>query len=395
MNTEDLFAEIEKIFQQVVEIRRDLHRNPELSFHEFRTAELIQNFLSRWGIENFRIAETGVIATVGNSLSDKCIAFRADIDALPIQEETNLPFASQNSGIMHACGHDIHTSVLLGTAFILKKYEQLLPFRIKLIFQPAEEKLPGGAFQLIQLGVLKNPNVVAVFGEHTDPENEVGTISVSPGTIMASADELYWNLRGKSSHAAQPHLGADPIRASIALASTLYDLPNRIRDPLEPLHLAITSINGGFATNIFPDEVKIMGTLRSFNDETRRRTLKKIEDISRLVSDLFGVDVSFEPKLGYPPLHNDDTLVKFVEKVGMDICGEENVKQFVPKMWAEDFAYYSQNVPSVFWFLGVKPKGYDGEIFGLHSSKYNPDETAIKYGIAMFVKIAFTFEIEK
>ncbi|MGB9913702.1 MAG: M20 metallopeptidase family protein, partial [Candidatus Kapaibacteriota bacterium] len=240
MKTYDLFHEIDNIFNVVVEIRRTLHSNPELSFKEFRTAENIQNFLSNIGIKSTRIAETGIVATIGKSNDEKCIAFRADIDALPIQEETNLPFASKSPGVMHACGHDMHTSVLLGSAIILKKFEDLLPIQIKLIFQPAEEKLPGGAKILIEHGVLRNPDVIAVFGEHTDPETEVGSIALAPGTIMASADELYWIVRGKSSHAAQPHLGSDPIRAAVALANSLFDLPNRIRDPLEPLHLAIT-----------------------------------------------------------------------------------------------------------------------------------------------------------
>ncbi len=391
MTTDQLFLEIDRIFSEVVEARRFLHSKPELSFQEFKTSEFIQTYLTKLGIENSRIANTGVVALIGNPAEEKCIAFRADIDALPIQEETNLPYSSKNQGVMHACGHDIHTSVLLGTAILLKKFENLLPVRVKLIFQPAEEKLPGGAKKLIEEGVLHNPNVVAVFGEHTDPENEVGCISVSPGRIMASADELYWTVRGKSSHAAQPHLGVDPIRASVALANSLYDLPNRIKDPLEPLHLAITSIRGGFATNIYPDEVKIMGTLRTFNENSRKKALTHIEKISNSISNMFNVEIYFEPILGYPPLENNDELVNFVEGVAKDLLGSANVLKFKPKMWAEDFAYYSRVVPSVFWFLGVKPKGYNGEIFGLHSSKYNPDENSIKYGIAMFVKIALSF----
>ncbi|MGB9851935.1 MAG: M20 metallopeptidase family protein [Candidatus Kapaibacteriota bacterium] len=395
MKTYDLFHEIDNIFNVVVEIRRTLHSNPELSFKEFRTAENIQNFLSNIGIKSTRIAETGIVATIGKSNDEKCIAFRADIDALPIQEETNLPFASKSPGVMHACGHDMHTSVLLGSAIILKKFEDLLPIQIKLIFQPAEEKLPGGAKILIEHGVLRNPDVIAVFGEHTDPETEVGSIALAPGTIMASADELYWIVRGKSSHAAQPHLGSDPIRAAVALANSLFDLPNRIRDPLEPLHLAITSFNGGFATNIFPDEVKLMGTLRSFKESTRRVALQHIENISKAISAIYGVNVAFEPIIGYPPLRNDYQLCEFVENIGTEILGSGKVKKFAPKMWAEDFAYYSQLVPSVFWFLGVKPKDYTGEMFGLHSSKYNPDEEAMKYGIAMFVKIGFSYKIKQ
>jgi amidohydrolase len=391
MNKVELFSEIDNIFDEIVQIRRKIHEYPELSFNEYKTTELIEKYLNSIGVKNFRLAETGVVALLGNSRSGKCIAFRADIDALPIEEKTDLPYSSKNRGVMHACGHDIHTAILLGAARVLRKFEDKLPIGIKLIFQPAEEKLPGGAKKLIELGVLKDPDVLAVFGEHTDPENETGIVSIASGTIMASADELYWTVKGKSSHAAQPHLGSDPIRASLYLCNTLYDLPNKIKDPLEPLLLAITSINGGFATNIYPDEVKIMGTLRTFNETTRNNVLKKIEKISQSVSNIFDVSVEFFPIIGYPPLINDVTLVEVVKQIGNEILGENNVLKFAPKMWAEDFAYYSQKVPSVFWFLGVKPKGYVGEVYGLHSSKYNPDESAIKYGIAMFVKIGLTF----
>lgn len=392
MDRDELFTEVDIIFDEILEVRRTLHKFPELSFQEYNTANFIQDYLAKTNIENFRIGETGVVGLLGKTKTRECIAFRADIDALPINEETNLPFSSQNKGIMHACGHDIHTAILLGAARILKKFEDKLPICIKLIFQPAEEKLPGGAKQLIELGVLEEPRVIAVFGEHTDPETETGKISISSGVIMASADELYWTIKGKSSHVAQPQLGADPIRAGVFIANALYEMPSRIRDPLEPLLLGITSITGGTATNIYPDEVKIMGTLRSFDEGTRKKALDNIKRITQSVSEIFGLSIEFNPKLGYPPVQNDEELAQFVKSVGIHLLGDSNVEKLKPKMWAEDFAYYSQNVPSVFWFLGVKPKDYVGEIFGLHSSRYNPDEKAIKYGIAMFVCIGLTFQ---
>ncbi|MCX7908182.1 MAG: M20 family metallopeptidase [Ignavibacteria bacterium] len=395
MKIDELFTEIDNIYDEIVQVRRTLHKFPELSFQEFKTTEFIQKYLGEIGLEFIRYSETGGAALVGDISNKPCIAFRADIDALPISEETNLPFASDNKGIMHACGHDLHTAILLGTAKLLKKYESELSVCVKLIFQPAEEKLPGGAKLLIEKGVLNNPNVEAVFAQHTDPETEVGKVSLAPGTIMASADELYWIVRGKSSHAAQPHLGSDPIRASVFLSNLLYELPNRMRDPIEPLLLSVTSINGGVATNIYPDEARIMGTLRTFSEVTRKKMLQSIKDVSINVGNIFNVDISFSPILGYPPVVNESELTKFVREVGLEVLGSENVLNFTPKMWAEDFAYYSQNVPSVFWFLGVKPKGYIGEFFGLHSSKFQPDENAIKFGIAMFMMIGLRFGLRE
>ncbi len=392
MNNEALFSEIDEIFDEVIKIRRTLHSLPELSFQEFKTTEFIQNYLEDIGIKAFRLTETGVVGLLGDLSRETCIAFRADIDALPIEEQTNLPFASKNKGIMHACGHDFHTSILLGAARILKKFETRLHVNIKLIFQPGEEKLPGGALKLIQNGVLKNPTVVATFGEHIDPETEVGHISVSGGTIMASADELYWVIRGKGCHAAQPHLGNDTIRATTALLDSLYKLSDRIRDPLEPLLLAVTSVNGGNATNVYPSEVKLSGTLRTFNDDVRKSALENISKICKFIANAYDLDVEFNPLLGYPSLKNDIALSNYIKDLGIGLLGNTKVLDFKPKLWAEDFAFYSQKVPSVFWFLGTKPKGYVGEIFGLHSAKLNPDELAIKFGIAMFVKIALTYQ---
>ncbi|MFN3305856.1 MAG: M20 family metallopeptidase, partial [Candidatus Kapaibacteriota bacterium] len=385
-------SEIDEIFHDIIKIRRTLHSYPELSFQEFKTTELIQNYLEGIGIKTFRPTETGVVALLGDLSRENCIAFRADIDALPIEEQTNLPFASKNNGIMHACGHDFHTSILLGTAKILKKFENHLQVNIKLIFQPGEEKLPGGALKLIQSGILENPNVSAIFAEHIDPETEVGHISISGGTIMASADELYWTIRGKGCHAAQPHLGNDTIRAATALLDSLYRLSDRIRDPLEPLLLAVTSINGGNATNVYPSIVKLAGTLRTFNDDIRKSALENINKICKFISGAYDLDVDFNPILGYPPLKNDILLSNYIKKLASELFGNTKVLDFKPKLWAEDFAFYSQKVPSVFWFLGTKPKGYVGEIFGLHSSKLNPDELAIKFGIALFVKIALTYQ---
>ncbi len=390
MTNQKIFEHSKEIYPELIQVRRYLHRNPELSFQEYRTAEFIEKYLSNLQIPTKRIAETGIIGYIGKGRT--CIAFRADIDALPINEHTGLDFASSNSGIMHACGHDIHTTTLLGTAKILKQFENELPVQVKLIFQPGEEKLPGGASKLIELGVLDNPEPIAIFAQHTDPDTEVGKISISSGYIMASADELYWTLRGKGSHAAQPHYGNDAILAAANIVTNIQSITNKFKNPLSPAVISITSINGGSATNVFPDEVKLMGTLRTFDNTLRNQLLQKIKEFSTEIAKLYGVECHFSPLLGYPPLQNDDEMTKIVTKNSVDLLGKENVLPFEPKMWAEDFAYYSSRVPAVFWFNGVRPKNYSGEFFGLHSPKYNPDEESMIYGVAMFVKIAFAFK---
>ncbi|MCX7880275.1 MAG: M20 family metallopeptidase [Ignavibacteria bacterium] len=389
MTKDKIFEEIDKVFDNVIRVRRHLHLNPELSFREYLTCQTILNYLNGLGIEGKVISETGVVAKIGNG--NRAIAFRADIDALPIKEETGLPFSSRNDGVMHACGHDIHSATLLGVAEILKKYEDYLPNSIVFIFQPGEEKLPGGAKRILEEGLLEKEKVEAIFAQHTDPETEVGKISLSPNEILASSDELYWTIRGKSTHAAEPQKGTDPIRTSVAIVNALYSLAQSTKNPLEPVVLAITSIQGGTATNIYPDVVKIMGTLRTFNESLRYEILKKIKFVSETISNAYSTECLFEPILGYPSLVNHKELTEFVRKIGIEVLGEENVANFEKKMWAEDFAYYSRVIPAVFWFLGVKPKGYNGEFYGLHSSRFNPSEESMKFAMAMFVKIAFAY----
>lgn len=381
-------VEIDKIFQEIVSIRRKIHQNPELSFSEYKTSELIRSFLKKNSIRFDILAETGTIGYIGNG--KPCIALRADIDALPIKEETGLDFASTNDGVMHACGHDMHTSILLGASKILKNLEPKIKGTIKLIFQPGEEKLPGGAIQLINEGVLENPKPDFVFGQHVDPENETGVISISEGTILASADELYITLHGNQAHAAQPHLGNDLILASSSLIMNLHSIVSRGRNPLLPGVLSITSIHGGSATNIMPDKVELMGTLRSFDQNWRKQAIKLIETNIKNISNIYNIEYQFKPLLGYPPLNNDDKAVEYIRKVSYDYLGEKKVRTFVPKMWAEDFAYYSQQVPSAFWFLGVKSK-QNSQIIPLHNSQFNPDEGAIKTGIAIMTLAAYKY----
>lgn len=378
----------ENIYEELVDIRRRLHQNPELAFQEFDTSQLIQEKLLEYKVSHEVVAETGVVGIIGQG--ERCIALRADIDALPIFEETDLPYASTNPGIMHACGHDMHVAMLLGAAKILKENEDQLDGQIKLIFQPSEEKLPGGAKVMIEQGVLKNPRPEAIFGQHVFPEETTGTLAVSEGPVMACADELYWTIKGKSCHAAQPHMGNDPILAATNLINSLQTLISRRKDPFDTGVLSITAINGGSATNIVPEEVKLMGTLRSFNIEWRKQTLELIQKHTINICSAHGCRGFFEPSLGYPPLMNHGDTSEFVRRKALDLLGFGNVQRFKTKMWAEDFAYYTEEIPGTFWFLGIKPEGQE-EMPALHNSKIAPDEKALIYGSAMMAKVGVEY----
>jgi amidohydrolase len=385
---QSLINEVEAILPEIIKDRRHIHRYPELSFKEFKTSEFISSKLNEIGIMNQRIADTGVLGLVGQG--GRCVALRADIDALPITEDTGLEFSSDHEGIMHACGHDMHTAMLLGAARILKKHEHELTGTIKFVFQPAEEKLPGGAKVLIDKGVLKNPDVDVIFGQHVNPGQKLGEIAFKDGPVMASADELYWTIKAESCHAAQPHLGSDAILSSASLISTLNNLVNKSRNPILPGLLSITSVHGGSATNIFPDEVKMMGTLRSFDENWRKIFHAILEETTKNICTAYGTRGSVDIIKGYPPLINDKKATGIASDAATKLFGKESVIEFEPKLWAEDFAYYSQNIPSCFWFIGVRQESLDS-MPALHNPKFSPDEKALIHGTALLVASALNY----
>lgn len=387
MKNNEIFEEIETIFEEIIQYRRTIHANPELSFEEYETSKFIQEKLAEDNI-NFEVYDTGVIAHIGNG--DRCIALRADIDALPITEETGLPYISKNEGIMHACGHDMHTSMLLAAAKIIKKNENQLKGKIKFIFQPGEEKIPGGASILLEKGALNNPEPEAVFGQHINPGDTVGKIAMAAGPVMASADELYFTVKGKGSHAAQPHLGSDAVLASANIIQYLQSVITKFRNPINPGVISITSIHGGSAPNIFPDEVKIMGTMRAFDNNWRLEIHNYLNENLPKIASLYNCEIEIEIRKGYPPLINSQITTELAKKSAIELFGNENAIEFESKMWAEDFAYYAQKYPSTFWFIGVKPEDID-TMPPLHNAKLNPIEEAMKMGIAMFVKLAFDY----
>ncbi len=377
---------VNEIEDKIIEHRRRIHSEPELSGEEYKTAQYIEDVLNNIGISTSRFANTGVVGIIGNGT--KRVALRADIDALGIQEETGLEFSSKNNNIMHACGHDLHAAMLLGAAEVLKSIESQLDGEIMLIFQPHEELLPGGAIQMLDAGLFdeKMPNVI--FGQHIDPDGIVGNLAMADGAVMASADELYWTLQGKGSHAAQPHLGNDPIIAAAALVQHFQTLTNKFKNPLKPGVLSVTSIIAGTANNIFPDSLEMKGTLRSFDEDWRLLMHQKIDEVSHSICSLYGIECKLTIKKGYPPLVNNKLATDFARKSAIEYLDNQSVTDFEPKMWAEDFAYFAQRVPAVFWFLGVK-QNVDEQTIPLHNPRLSPSEQALKIGTGAMAYIAF------
>ncbi len=373
------------IFPYLQAHRRHLHAHPELSFQEVQTCAYIQEQLSVLGIPYRVVATTGIVAHIGQG--DRCVALRADIDALPIEEQTGLPFASTVPGVMHACGHDTHTSMLLGAARLLKDREHELGGIVKLLFQPGEEKTPGGASMMIAEGALQDPVPEMIFGQHINPDAPAGTVEFVSGATMASADELYWTITGFGAHAAQPHKGRNPIMAATALVQHLQTLITQERNPLDAGVVTVTAIHAGHATNVIPDVVEMKGTLRSFKQEWRESAWEWLASHTQQIAALYGCTASLRIEKGYPPLFNDANATAFARSVAEDLVGVEKVTDFEPKMWAEDFAYYSQVMPACFWMLGGRPPA-QSTMPGLHNAAFAPDESAMITGAALLAEVA-------
>jgi amidohydrolase len=369
--------------KEFIEVRHHLHAHPELSYKEIETSRFVQQKLQSFGIGFSVIAQTGVVGIIeGNNPSSKIVALRADMDALPIQEENEVPYKSVNPGIMHACGHDVHTSCLLGAAKILNELRTEWDGTIKLIFQPGEEKNPGGASIMIKEGVLDNPAPEAIFGLHVHPGLPVGKFSFRGGQVMASADEIYITIRGKGGHAAAPHLTTDTILVASQLIVNLQQVISRNRDPFQPSVLSITSFQGGYTTNVIPSEVKLMGTFRALDEEWRFKAHDLIRKISTELVHSMGAEIDLHIDVGYPTVYNNEPLNANARSLAEDYIGLENVETTEMRMGAEDFGYYSQLIPGCFYRLGVGnvSKGISS---GVHTPTFNIDESAIQHGMGM------------
>lgn len=374
---------VKNAMPRIIEHRRTIHSNPELSFKEFQTSEYICSVLTSLNIPFRKVCNTGIVATSGNPKSEKCVAFRAELDALPIQEETGLPCSSQNSGVMHACGHDLHIAMLLGAAEIWTKLE-LKNICIKLIFQPGEELLPGGAEKMLEENALENPRPQYIFAQHIDPDLELGKIAAAPTISMAATCEFYITINGIATHGATPHKGKDPIIVAAKIIEMSQGFLIRHNNPFKPMVLSICSINGGSANNAFPSQVRMSGTLRCFDEAQRNETLELFSQKCKQLAETFDTTCDVEIIYGYPPVSNSIEAFSIVKKSATSLFGKNSFVQCEPKLWAEDFAYFANEIPACFYFLGIK----DSEVTEpLHSPKLAPSEQSMLYGTANLVNI--------
>jgi amidohydrolase len=368
---------------ELIDIRHHLHAHPELSYEEFETSAYIQSFLKQWNIPFEVKAKTGVIGLIeGKDPSSRVVALRADMDALPIHEQNEVAYRSTNDGKMHACGHDVHTTCLLGAAKILNELKDQVTGTIKLIFQPGEERNPGGASLLIKEGVLTNPAPKAIIGLHVHPGLPTGKFSFRKGRVMASADEIYITIKGKGGHAAAPHLTTDTILVASHLIVSLQQVISRNCDPFTPSVLSICSVQGGFTTNVIPSEVKLMGTFRAMDEQWRFKAHEIIKKHTKELVASMGAEADVHVDVGYPTVDNDPALTDSASQLAGEFAGNENISETEMRMGAEDFGYYTQQIPGCFFRLGVRNEA-KGIVHNVHTPKFDVDEEAITYGAGM------------
>jgi amidohydrolase len=390
MGLSDKIKELAKKYAaDIVSDRRHIHQNPELSFEEYETSKYVAGKLKQFNIETEEgVASTGVVGLIkGKNHSKKTIALRADMDALPIIEANNIPYKSNKEGVMHACGHDVHTSSLLGTARILNDIKDSFEGTVKLIFQPGEEKIPGGASLMIKAGVLKNPSPSNILGQHVMPSIPAGKVGFRPGMYMASADEIYVTVKGKGGHAAMPDKLIDPILIASHIIVALQQVISRNCDPKTPAVLSFGKVIANGATNIIPDEVKIEGTFRTLNEGWRKEAHKKMKKMAEGMAEAMGASCEFTILNGYPFLKNSPELTLRMKESAISYLGEENVIDLDIWMAAEDFAYYTQEIDACFYRLGVRNES-KGITSGVHTPTFNIDESALETGAGLMAWLA-------
>ncbi len=391
MSIEKIKEFSKQILPQLIEIRRKIHQYPELGFEEFKTSELIIEKLTQYKVEEIQVlAKTGVTALIRGKNPDKrVIALRADMDALPINEKNTFNYRSINDGKMHACGHDAHVAMLLGAAQILISNKDLINGTIKLIFQPSEEKFPGGAIEMIKEGILENPKVDIIIGQHVLPDIETGKAGIKSGKYMASTDEIYISVKGKGGHGATPHLNIDPILIASQIIIAMQQIVSRNAPPEIPSVLSFGKIFGDGKTNIIPDEVKIEGTFRTFNENWRTIAHEKIIKLAKNTAEAMGGTCEIIIDKGYPFLINDEIITNKVNIAIKDFMGAENVEILDLRTTAEDFAYFSQLRPSCFYRLGTMNKTKN-IISNLHTNTFDIDEDILGLGAGLMAWIALS-----
>jgi amidohydrolase len=375
---------------QVVGWRRHIHAHPELSYQEVETGKYIASALAAAGIEyTHGVAENGVVALIkGQDPSSRTVALRADIDALPIQEANEVSYRSQNDGVMHACGHDVHSASLLGAAMILHELRTEFSGTIKLIFQPAEEKMPGGASIMIREGVLENPTPDAIFGQHVHPPLEAGKVGFRPGMYMASADELYLTVHGKGGHGALPQECIDPILLMSHIIVALQQVVSRRANPTVPTVLTIGKIESeGGSTNVIPNAVRAMGTFRTMNEEWREKAFTLMHQTVEGIAQSLGGEAELNIVKGYPFLINNEELTQAAKAYAIEYLGAENVVDLPIRMTAEDFSYYTHHVPGCFYRLGTG-NVQQGITSPVHTNTFDIDESALEWGAGLMAWLA-------
>lgn len=366
-----------QIHEKTIGWRRHLHQNPELSFQEYETSAFVKAQLDRIGIPYTPMADTGLVAHIyGEQSSDQVVALRADMDALPITEVAGREYGSKRVGVMHACGHDVHTASLLGTAYILQSLKSDFGGTVKLIFQPGEERLPGGASLMIKAGVLQNPVPQAVIGQHVMPLIPAGKVGFRGGKYMASTDELYVTVKGRGGHGAQPQQNIDPVVITAHIITALQQVVSRIADPKMPSVLSFGKVIADGATNVIPDTVYLEGTFRTFDEKWRKEAHERMIKIATGIAESMGGSCDFEVRSGYPFLVNEEKLTAEIRRYAEDFLGKENVVDLDLWLAAEDFAYYSQVADACFYRLGTRNEA-KGITSAVHTSTFDIDESAL------------------
>ncbi|HUQ96954.1 MAG TPA: M20 family metallopeptidase [Chitinophagaceae bacterium] len=379
---------------EAIATRRHLHAHPELSYQEYNTSKFIQEKLHFFKIPYSIKAGTGVVGLIeGKNPGNRIVALRGDMDALPIAEKNDVPYKSVNEGVMHACGHDVHTTCLLGAAKILAETKDNWEGTVKLIFQPGEEKNPGGASLLIKEQVLESPKPEAIFALHVNPQLDVGKLSFRGGKVMASADEIYITVRGKGGHAAAPHLTADTILIASHLVVSLQQIISRNNNPFLPSVLSITSFQGGFATNVIPTEVKLMGTFRAMDEAWRFKAHELIKKQTTELVRALGAEADVHIDVGYPTVYNNEALHAYSKELAAQYMGHDNVLETEMRMGAEDFGYYSQLIPGCFFRLGTA-NAAKGITAGVHTPQFDIDEDAIEIGMGVMAYFGATAQFK-
>jgi len=381
--------DVKKIESELKNWRRDFHRHPEVAFSEERTSKKVEGFFKKLGLPVKRMAGTGLRAELKGKTHGKVVALRADMDALPIQEEGEKEYISRNQGVAHVCGHDAHMAILMGAAKVLAENRDEISGHVVFLFQPAEELPPGGAKKMVGEGALKN--VDAIFGLHVWQPLPTGYVGILKGPMMAQADNFEITVRGKAGHGSTPHITVDPIFVASQMVVNLQSVVSRNVDPLKPLVVSFGTINGGTVYNIIPQEVRLKGTVRTFENEVQERARQRIHKIAKDTSKAFDAFADCRYKPGYPPLVNHDDMVDLVLKTAAKILGKDKIKEISPVMGGEDFAYYLQKIPGAFLFLGAG----DGQEYSHHHPEFDIDEKVLVYGAELMAGLAYNFLAQK